>query len=697
MVPDPSTLASTASRGREGSLAWKLQRLRSMSPAEVAWRVEQRLALRGVARRAGQPVPALPRPAAGFRAALIEATAPLLPWATGPQASEAERAAFERAFPGEAARTIAAADAIAAGRVELFARTFALGPDPRAWPWNRSADDGPPVPLDFGPTLDYREPSLVGDARLAWELGRHGFLAPLAQAAWLGGDPRHARFAFATIEAWIAACPPYRGIQWVSALEYALRSLSWGFALAVIARSAAGAEIDDERWERVLATWAEQLRFVAAHDSRFSSANNHRLGEAAGLAWGGIALAFLPEAPEWRRRGFAVLEECVLAQTTADGVTREHAFAYQHFVLDFAVAVEAAGVRSGRAMPEEVRARLAAVAGTLALLAPGGRIWPVGDGDEGQALPLGEPYATRAAASLEAAAALVGAGPGAGPGPRHPRAFWLGLAADGSGPDGAGPALGVTRRDGYVIDAWATPRGEARLLFDAAAMGLAPLYAHGHADALQVLLDVDGPRLVDPGTGAYHARPDLREWLRSTAAHNTLELDARSQSEPGGLFQWLRVARVFDVVVAAGDAIDATAAHDGYARVEGLVHRRRVRREGATVVRVTDTLESVAGRGAGGVEGRAVVRWHVGDGRPRVVAPDRVEVTWPDGFVLALCARSPEGVRARLAEDGVWAPRFLEPRPCGVVEWIAETAAGGTIETAIVLGGGSFSFTATGS
>ncbi len=674
-----------------------------MSPAEVAWRLEQRLALKRLARRAGAPVPTLPRPDAGFRAAFVAATGSLVPWAgVNGVASEAERAAFERAYPGETARILASAEAILGGRVELFARTWAFGPDPRAWPWNRSADDGPPVPLDFGPTLDYREPTVAGDARLAWELGRHGHLAPLAQATWLTGDARFARFAFAVLEAWAEACPPYRGIQWVSALEFAIRSLAWGFALAVVARSAAAAEIDEARWERVLATWAEQLRFVHAHDARFSSANNHRLGEAAGLAWGGTALSFLPEADAWRRRGFAVLEECVLAQTTNDGVTREHAFAYQHFVLDFAVAVEAAGGRTGRPMPAAVRRRLAAIATSLENFAPGGRLWPVGDGDEGQALPLGEPHATRVAASLEAAVALVGtADANDTVEGTHPRAFWLGLvaraAATAGGGVGAEPAsTGVTSRGGYVIDRWDTPRGAARLLFDVAEMGLAPLYAHGHADALQILLDVAGSRLVDPGTGAYHARPELREWLRSTAAHNTLELEGKSQSEPGGLFQWLRVARVSDVVVAAGTTLDVSAAQDGYVKGEGLRHRRRVRRDGPDVVFVTDTLEAV-GAGAGGVERRAVLRWHVGDGRPRILAADRVEVTWPDGYVLGLCVRSPEGVRARIAEDGVWAPRFLEPRACGVVEWIVETAAGCTIETAIVLGGGDFSFTAAAS
>ena len=45
------------------------------------------------------------------------------------------------------------------------------------------------------------------------------------------------------------------------------------------------------------------------------------------------------------------------------------------------------------------------------------------------------------------------------------------------------------------------------------------------------------------------------------------------------------------------------------------------------------------------------------------------DVRWPDGFVLELIGRLPAGAGARAAQDAVWAPRFLAPRPCGVVEW----------------------------
>ena len=57
---------------------------------------------------------------------------------------------------------------------------------------------------------------------------------------------------------------------------------------------------------------------------------------------------------------------------------------------------------------------------------------------------------------------------------------------------------------------------------------------HGHADLLSVQLTGEGrERLIDPGTGSYMRRED-RDWFRGTAAHNTLEVDGRSQAIPAG-------------------------------------------------------------------------------------------------------------------------------------------------------------------
>ena len=46
------------------------------------------------------------------------------------------------------------------------------------------------------------------------------------------------------------------------------------------------------------------------------------------------------------------------------------------------------------------------------------------------------------------------------------------------------------------------------------------------------------PVLVDVGTYTYHESPRLRDYFRSSIAHNTLAVDGHSSSEPGGTFNW---------------------------------------------------------------------------------------------------------------------------------------------------------------
>ena len=47
--------------------------------------------------------------------------------------------------------------------------------------------------------------------------------------------------------------------------------------------------------------------------------------------------------------------------------------------------------------------------------------------------------------------------------------------------------------------------------------------AHGHLDALHLSLWLRGVAMViDPGTGAYHADKQLRNWLASASAHNVV-------------------------------------------------------------------------------------------------------------------------------------------------------------------------------
>jgi uncharacterized heparinase superfamily protein len=98
------------------------------------------------------------------------------------------------------------------------------------------------------------------------------------------------------------------------------------------------------------------------------------------------------------------------------------------------------------------------------------------------------------------------------------------------------------------------------------------LPAHAHADLFSFELTIGGrPVVIDSGVFEYTAG-EWRDWFRSTAAHNTVEIDGRDQSEMWGSFRVGRRAHPFDVEWIDEEAFSAIrGTHDGYTP---LLHTR---------------------------------------------------------------------------------------------------------------------------
>jgi hypothetical protein len=136
---------------------------------------------------------------------------------------------------------------------------------------------------------------------------------------------------------------------------------------------------------------------------------------------------------------------------------------------------------------------------------------------------------------------------------------------------------------------------------------------HAHADALSLTFSRHGkPLLIDTGTGCYTVNPETRDRFRSTALHNTLALNGRSQSIARGPFHWQHMAngstrrwhttRRFDYFAGT---------HDGYLP---LVHARYILMLHRDVLIVADCVAglstaSKAHRKAPKAE--AAVHWHL--------------------------------------------------------------------------------------
>lgn len=123
-------------------------------------------------------------------------------------------------------------------------------------------------------------------------------------------------------------------------------------------------------------------------------------------------------------------------------------------------------------------------------------------------------------------------------------------------------------------------KGAWSLFFDTGPIGPDYIPGHAHADNLTFELSLDGKRIiVDTGTGLY-GTGDLRQYQRSTAAHNTVRVDRIDSSEVWAGFRVARRAKPLEpakINVSDGQIV-CQAGHDGYARLAGgVIHERKIR------------------------------------------------------------------------------------------------------------------------
>ena len=443
--------------------------------------------------------------------------------------------------------------------------------------WNYDYRGAIETPLEYGPSLDYRDESRCGNIKYAWEHNRHHHLVELAKACYLTGDKRYGEEVLAQVQSWIEQCPYPRGINWSSALENAIRVMNWCFAFAFL--QASELDILTEN-EGIVRRWTSSvylhLHFIRRNLSKHSSANNHLIGELSGLFVGSHCFRF-PESDEWNALSRHLLEEEALKQNWPDGVNKEQAMSYQAFVFDFLLLASLLGKKGGKEFSPMFLGRLERMAEFVcAMMSDSGTMPQIGDDDEGYAVRLDfskrfNQYRSLLATStaLFNRADLREKG-----GAFDEKSFWLlgfpGVRAHESA--SRREAVGTAFESGgyYILRS-----RDSRVIFDCGPLGYLSLAAHGHADALSIILDYRGKEfLVDPGTFAYHTDREWREYFRGTAAHNTVRINGKDQSVIGGSFLWTEKAES-QLLSISGSSV--CGRHIGYRRLrQGVIHEREI-------------------------------------------------------------------------------------------------------------------------
>lgn len=552
------------------NVGWYASRFRAMTAREVIWRATK--PLRAVR---AQQTRAVGADVLSGSLDLLDALQRFQSGVDRPIFLDRQRArAIHDEHPAFVESLLSVADLAAGGTFRFFSYPAVALESPINWHYDPVADvHWPRVP-------SHRIADRVddGDVKWIWELNRLQHLPWLAQAWLFTGDARYEHAAFEHLDSWINQNPPGRGIAWRGAFEAGIRAISIATALQGFRDSN---ELTIERFERILTILADSARRCWMDRSLFSSANNHLVGEMAGLAVVAMLFPELASSSKWEASAIRILSEEADKQILADGAGAEQAIDYQIFTVELLLVVAALLFQRDGCAPTAIVAAIAR--STSFLSAVIGHDDPApryGDSDEGFALRLG-PEAVRSVRDhLGIVSAFNWGIAGTGLGNDTLTAEWYRRVARRVPVDlekvpaivGREDPISYHAPDGGLV---VLRSGRRRTIMDIGPLGYLSIAAHGHADALAITLSIDGQDVIsDPGTGSYHGHPEFRSVMRSTRAHATVCIDGKDQSINAGPFMWLRHAqtRARNVDLSAGMV---EAEHYGYTRLPGHpVHRR---------------------------------------------------------------------------------------------------------------------------
>ncbi len=358
-------------------------------------------------------------------------------------------------------------------------------------------------PQAFFNALDYRPGNPVGDARRTWEPARLQQLVALAvrtRDLELEEKDANSALALSLIErqltSWWIHNPLLHGIHYVSAMECGLRCVALSHAASLLESRG---RLKPNVRAIVLTTLQQHADFIRKRISSHSSAGNHTLAECAGLIYACLMLPDRAQSAHDEEFATDLFSRELDRQVNADGGGIEQATWYHRFNIELAECVAEALSANGRPVPYLLRDAIDRGGRFLKAVEAGGHDFlRFGDSDDGFALS------------------------------RYYDGRWKSavLRADTEHFEQTG--VSCIRVRGWKVTVQYGP------------LGMAPSYGHGHADALSVLVSLDGQEILcDAGTGAYGGEcAAQRAYFRSCAAHNTVQVGAGDFARALSPFMW---------------------------------------------------------------------------------------------------------------------------------------------------------------
>ena len=496
--------------------------------------------------------------------------------------------------------------------------------------YNYEIDLTEPIKWNFSETKDmrwpdyhyakikYRPSNPYGDVRINWELNRLQFLPQMAVT--------NETLARTIITDWLEKKPYVHGPSYLSSMEVALRWISIYWAVCLFKES-----LETSLQQSVTGIALASGKFIESRLSTHSSAGNHLIVEAVGLFWIGKALQKEKIGNEWIEKARKILWEQVLVQLNPDGTNQEQSFWYLGFVLD--ALFHYILLEDREVIPKQVLERIQKAVGFMhEMVSSDGSFPDYGDRDDGLVCRVSGTYKESPFPGLLNIGAFIFDRPDwyRNCSCANKRlAFWTGRTPKHSTINETTdkalvfhdkPQLKTYSHGGMTL----MKRGKGQLLFRHAPLGSGDTCGHGHADALSVLFHWNNvPILIDLGSGQYNGNQDIRNFFRSTIAHNTIEIGGINQAKILGPSLWEKSYETCLTQTEKTPSFFAEAYHTGYMDTLGIIHKRRVEWLSPYHVEIGDVFS-----GFGGARCRGA--FHLGNCKKVINEGTRVEADFGD-------------------------------------------------------------------
>lgn len=393
--------------------------------------------------------------------------------------------------------------------------------------WQRDFKSGWRWETGFHGDLRYGNPEDFADVKIPWELSRLQWVIPIGQAYLLTQDKKYALAAREIIESWIDNNPYGCSINWSCTMEVALRivTLTW---FAHVFKNSVDWKTGGFRG-KLLRTIYLHGDFTIRHLERSDINGNHFTANAAGLVYAGLFFGKGKDSSHWLTVGWQILCDEFPKQVSEDGVDFEGSVAYHRLVCELFFYPALYRKELGLPVPQKYKKMLLSMANfTSAYSRPDGMVPLVGDADDARVIP----FKQRNINDHRYLLGIVGltfddqklqqkfSG-------CLSEVFWL----LGGAPARMLSVLNLPtmkstsvffREGGYLI----MRNSVDHIFINANHLGLGGRGGHSHNDLLSFEAYLDGTHLVtDSGSYLYTSDFEARNKCRSTASHNTVQID----------------------------------------------------------------------------------------------------------------------------------------------------------------------------